>query len=104
MCSKLDYQVMRHAFDSQNELGRLCDEVIYGRVLQNIPLTRKGIRLGNQRLHMAGSEIAFRLTSIAGAAEHYEKQLRSLLNHTPLRAIQWMNLAHHKIDFVTLLK
>src|SRR5262245_47499638 len=27
--AKLDYQVMRHAFASQNELGRLCDEVIY---------------------------------------------------------------------------
>lgn len=27
--SLLDYQVMRHAFDSQNALGRLCDETIY---------------------------------------------------------------------------
>src|SRR5438046_6988027 len=27
--AQLDYRVMRHAFDSQNELGRLCDEVIY---------------------------------------------------------------------------
>ena len=26
---ELDYQVMRHAFDSQNELGRLADERIY---------------------------------------------------------------------------
>ena len=25
----IDYRVMRHAFDSQNELGRLCDEIIY---------------------------------------------------------------------------
>jgi hypothetical protein len=27
--AKLDYQAMRHAFESQNELGRLCEEVIY---------------------------------------------------------------------------
>src|ERR1700678_829 len=27
--AKLDYQVMRHVFESQNELGRLCEEVIY---------------------------------------------------------------------------
>jgi hypothetical protein len=27
--ARLDYQVMRHAFESQNELGRLCDEAIY---------------------------------------------------------------------------
>ena len=25
----LDYRVMRHAFESQNELGRFCDEAIY---------------------------------------------------------------------------
>ncbi len=27
--ARLDYQVMRHAFESQNQLGRLCNEVIY---------------------------------------------------------------------------
>src|SRR5438034_5003613 len=27
--ARIDYGVMRHAFDSQNELGRLCDEIIY---------------------------------------------------------------------------
>src|SRR6266498_3397807 len=27
--AKLDYQIMQLAFDSQNTLGRLCDEVIY---------------------------------------------------------------------------
>jgi GxxExxY protein len=27
--ARLDYEVMRHAFECQRELGRLCDEVIY---------------------------------------------------------------------------
>lgn len=27
--ARLDYQVMRHAFECQNELGRLCEEMIY---------------------------------------------------------------------------
>ncbi len=27
--AQIDYRVMRHAFDSQNEFGRLCDEIIY---------------------------------------------------------------------------
>src|SRR5258708_31765836 len=27
--AELDYLVMRHAFECQNQLGRLCDEVIY---------------------------------------------------------------------------
>jgi hypothetical protein len=41
---------------------------------------------------------------MTGAVEHYEKQLRSLLSHTPLRALQWINLAHHRMEFVTLVK
>jgi GxxExxY protein len=74
------------------------------KVLQNVPLSRKGVRLGNQRLQMASPDVAFRLTSMTGAVEHYEKQLRSLLSHTPLRALQWINLAHHRMEFVTLVK
>jgi hypothetical protein len=70
----------------------------------NVPLSRKGVGLGNQRLHMASPDVAFRLTSMTGAVEHYEKQLRSLLSHTPLRALQWINLAHHRMEFVTLVK
>ena len=27
--AQLDYVVMRHAFECQNQLGRLCDELIY---------------------------------------------------------------------------
>src|SRR5438552_16009596 len=27
--AQLDYLVMRHAFECQNQLGRLCDELIY---------------------------------------------------------------------------
>ena len=27
--AQLDYVVMRHAFECQNQLGRLCDEQIY---------------------------------------------------------------------------
>ncbi len=27
--ARLDYCVMRHAFESQNELGRLCDEMVH---------------------------------------------------------------------------
>jgi GxxExxY protein len=50
--SRLDYQAMRLAFDSQNALGRLCDEVMYqndlaarieaaslGQVRQQVPIT-----------------------------------------------------------------
>jgi len=74
------------------------------KVLQKVPLSRNGIRLGDQRVHLTAAETAFRLTALTDAVEPYERQLRALLQHSPLRAIQWINLAHHRTDFVTLLK
>jgi len=73
-------------------------------VAQLVPITRNGIVLGNQRLHLLTPEIAFRVTAATDSPESYERQLRSLLNLTPLRAMQWINLNHHNIEFVTLEK
>jgi GxxExxY protein len=72
------------------------------KVMQKVPLSRNGVPLGDQRLHLATPEIGFRVTAMADAVESYERQLRSLLQHSPLRALHWTNMAHHRIDFVTL--
>ena len=74
------------------------------RVMQKVPLFRNGIRLGEQPMHLAGPDIAFQVTAITDAAESYERQLRSLLQHSTLRVLQWVNLNHHRIDFTTLAK
>jgi GxxExxY protein len=74
------------------------------RVMQKVPMFRNGVRLGQQPMHLVGPDIAFRLTAITDAAESYERQLRSLLQHSTLRVLQWVNLNHHRIDFVTLAK
>jgi len=74
------------------------------RVVQMVPLRRDGISLGNQRLHLVNAEIAFRVTALADFGAGYEPHLRALLQHSPLRAIQWINLARHQVHFVTLTK
>ena len=74
------------------------------RVVQMVPLRRDGTSLGNQRLHLVNADTAFRITALAGGAADYEPQLRALLQHSPLRAIQWINLARHQVHFVTLTK
>jgi hypothetical protein len=74
------------------------------KVVQTLPLSRNAVPLGGQRFHLAGPEIAFRLTALTDAAGAYEAQLRSLLHHSPLRLVQWINMAHHRIEFVTLTK
>ena len=75
------------------------------RVARTVPLTRKGLALGNQRLHLVEADTAFRITALPeqDAIEH-ERHLRSLLLHIPLRIIQWINLGRHRVQLVSLVK
>jgi len=73
-------------------------------VIRPLPLTRNGAKLVHQNFHLLTPETAFRITALPDGAEDHERQLCSLLNHSPLRAIQWVNLARHRVEFVTLQK
>jgi GxxExxY protein len=72
------------------------------KVVRMVPLIRKGVFLGNQRFHMLNDQVAFRLTAMTGETNDYESQLKSLLRHSPLLGIQWINMARHKVQFITL--
>ena len=50
------------------------------------------------------SEAEFRLTALADRAEEYEAQLRSLLRLTPLRTVQWVNVARHRVQLVSVCR
>jgi hypothetical protein len=73
-------------------------------VLGQVPLTRDDVSLGNQRIHLLNVETAFRVTALPENANAYESQLRALLSHSPLLTIQWINLSHHKIHFISIKK
>lgn len=73
-------------------------------VVRNVPLAREAIDLGRQRLHLLTPEAAFRLTALTDGLADYERHLRSLLNLTPLRAIQWVNLARNRVQLKSLVK
>jgi len=74
------------------------------KVARMVPLSRDGASLGNQRFHLVGTGTAFRVTGLTEGLEQYECELRSLLDHCPLRAIQWINLGGPRIQFVTVTK
>jgi GxxExxY protein len=74
------------------------------RVARMVPLTRDGVHLGNQRFLLLTDQTALRLTALSDGLDHYEENLRSLLRHSPLRAIQWVNLAGHRVQFVTVTR
>ena len=61
-------------------------------------------RLGTQNLNLLNEDIGFALTTKQAGAGAMRDHLTRLLNHTRLKAIQWINLNRHLVEFTTLLK
>ncbi len=72
-------------------------------VVQLLPLVRGQVSLG-KHFNLLNVETAFRVTALTTGAEEYERHLRSLLFLSPLRAIQWINLARNRVQLVSLVK
>jgi hypothetical protein len=60
--------------------------------------------LGNQKLNLLTDDIAFALTTKQEDVGAMREHLLRLLRHTRLRAIQWINMNRHTIEFATLAK
>ena len=73
-----------------------------GRVVQPLPLTRGEVSLGKQCFHLLNPETAFRVTALTEGTSDYEHHLRSLLRLSPLRTLQWVNLARQRVQLVSL--
>ena len=67
-----------------------------------VNLRRAGIDLGTQRMFVHTPGVAFRLTAVTEDQQFVESHLRRLLALTELKAIQWINLNHARIEFTTL--
>ena len=74
------------------------------KVLGPVPLTRDGASLGNQTFALLAPDVALRMTAVADDPHHMETHLRRFMALTPLRALQWVNFNHAKIDLVTLFQ
>ncbi len=61
--------------------------------------------LGVQRMRLAAPGIAIRITALPPEAhDEYQANLRRLLDHADLRAIQWINITQPLVQFKTLGK
>jgi hypothetical protein len=94
--AQFDYVVMRHAFECQNQLGRLCDEQIYENDL--------AARLEAADVPVRTEVPVFRITALTEGTEDYVRHLRCLLGASPLRAMQWINLARKRVQFTSLIR
>ncbi len=73
-------------------------------VVQLVPLVRSSVSLGKQHFNLLNAETAFRVTALTEGMEDYQRQLRCLLGASPLRAIQWINLARKQVQFTSLVR
>ncbi len=60
--------------------------------------------VGNQQMHLLDQKTAFHISSISKSKTSYENNIRSLLGHTALSAIQWINMNGNAITLKTLSK
>jgi hypothetical protein len=97
------------------EWGAFLDPILYRdacthflggetRVIRNIPVQSEAELIGTQEMHMLTEDIAFSVTASTHRPDSVLEHQRRFLAHTPLRAIQWINLNHHKIELRTITK
>jgi GxxExxY protein len=73
-------------------------------VTQPVQIFSGSRSLGTQKLNLINDDIAFAVTAKPASAGAFRDHLNRLLHHTNLRAIQWINLNRHNIEFTTLGK
>ncbi len=72
--------------------------------------TKVGIRLdghslGEQRIRIAAPAVALRITALPGErGAEYQDHLSRLLDHTKLKAVQWINVTRALVEFKTIWK
>ena len=60
--------------------------------------------LGEQEVRLLTDDTAFTFSAIADSTDKMRIHLERFLAHTPLLHLQWINLNHHRLEFVTLSK
>ena len=85
-------QAITHLLGGENEVN------------VNIPMSRDGTSLGNQRFLLATPDSALRLTAFTKTPNGYPSQLSRLLRASPLNAIHWINIDYHEVTFTSIFR
>ena len=72
------------------------------RVVTPIPITRMDRIVGHQKVRLRNPETAFTISATTKNIDYYLNHIKRFLDHTHLKAIQWVNLNHHQIEFRTI--
>jgi len=74
------------------------------KVAQRLPLISRSTPLGTQPFLLLNPETAFVITALTEGIPNYHQHLRSLIQLSPLKVLQWINLEHHTIQFTSLTR
>lgn len=96
------------------DVGLFLENSIYNQVvlhcyggpehaLERRPMVRRNVSLGQQTFQMCGPDEAFRITSVSRQLVAQRDSLRKLLALSDLKALHWINLNRHQVEFRTLL-
>ena len=70
--------------------------------VRRVPIARDGVELGTHSVPCFGEGVFFVVTALSSDLVAQRSHLQRLLNLTPMRGVQWVNLSHATIQFVTL--
>lgn len=71
-------------------------------VLQEVNVLSNKLVLGPQKFRLVTPDVAFKITALTDAPSLFEKHARRLLEHTHLKAIQWINVTPAEVSFQTI--
>ena len=105
--------LQNHFIHCLNEWGAFLDPLLYrdalthslggeAQVVRNVPVYSHGEMIGCQEMRLIADDIAFAVTTATHHPGSLLEHQRRFLSHTKLKAIQWINLHHHKITFRTI--
>ena len=108
-------ELLKHHFvRCVEEWGAFLDPLLYrdalthflggiAQVVRDVPVYSQGEKIGCQEMRLITDDIAFAVTTATHHPGPLLEHQRRFLSHTQLKAIQWINLHHHKITFRTIM-
>lgn len=76
----------------------------FDHAIEHRPMSLRGVHLGQQAFQMCGADEAFRITTLSRNISAQHQSLEKLLQLTDLKALHWININRHEVQFSTLKK
>jgi GxxExxY protein len=72
------------------------------RVVRSVDIFDGDFKVGTQKLALISPDCALRITTLNRDIDQFGEHLKRFLRHTPLKTIQWVNVARKLVTFRTL--